>query len=256
MINNQISSKQIVINDLLINYYAFLSDKKISKTLVFLHGWGVDSKLWFKIAPSLIEKNFSLYFIDLPGFGQSQNPSESFDIDQYKNVVLKFIESLELKNVAIIGHSFGGSIAIKVAIDNPHYLEKLVLVNAAGARHSSISKSFKTILAKIIRPLFFPPFMQPIRAKFYQLIGSEYLNIPSMSKVFSQVVSENLMPFLSEINIPTLIISGDNDKVTPVSHAKEMNKKIKNSKLVILSGGHFSFLDQPDEFVNVLTKFV
>lgn len=255
--NNKISNKQIVINNLLVNYYYFLSNKKNSqKTLVFLHGWGVDSQLWFKIAPMLVKKNYSLYFLDLSGFGRSQTPPEYFDLDQYKNVVEKFISNLGLKNIVIIGHSFGGSVAIKVAIDNPNYLEKLVLVNAAGVRHTSTLKSIKSILVNIVRPFFSPSFMQPIRTKFYQMIGSEYLNIPSMSKVFSKVVSENLMPKLSKISIPSLIISGDNDKVTPLSHAKEMNNKIKGSKLAVLSGGHFSFLDQPDEFVNVLTKFV
>lgn len=234
-----------------------MSSKEIPrKTLVFLHGWGVNSQLWFKIAPALIKKNYSLYFIDLPGFGQSQTPPESFDLDQYKSVVEKFISNLRLKNVVMIGHSFGGSIAIKISIGNPSYLEKLVLVNAAGVRHTSALKRIRSIFANVARPFFSLSFMQPIRARYYQMIGSEYLNIPSMSKVFARVVSENLMPFLSDINIPTLIISGDNDKVTPVFHAKEMNNKIKNSKLVIFSAGHFSFLDQPEEFVNVLTKFI
>ena len=98
--------------------------------------------------------------------------------------------------------------------------------------------------------------MQPIRIKFYQLLGSEYLENLSMSKVFSLIVSENLMPSLSGINIPTLIVSGSNDKVTPVSHAEDMNKKINGSKLVILKARHFSFLDQSDEFVKELTKFI
>lgn len=234
-----------------------MSSKEIPhKTLVFLHGWGIDSTLWFKIASALINKNYSLYFIDLPGFGKSQTPPESYNLDCYKDIIIKFIRSLDLKNVVIVGHSFGGSVAIKVAIDNPHYLEKLVLVNAAGVRHTPTLKSIKSIFVNVVRPFFSPSFMQPIRTKFYQMIGSEYLSIPSMSKVFAKVVSENLMPLLSKINIPTLIISGRNDKVTPVSHAKEMDRKIKGSKLVVLSSGHFSFLDQPDEFVKLLTKFI
>lgn len=256
MINNQISNKQIIINELLVNYYYSLSDKKSFKTLVFLHGWGVDSKLWFGLIPKIIDRNYSLYFLDLPGFGQSQTPPESYGLDQYRNIVLKFIEKLGLKNINIIGHSFGGSIAIKIASENPNFLSKVILVNAAGIRYYSALKNIKTILAKIISPLFSLSFMQPIRIKLYQMIGSEYLNIPSMSKIFIRVVSENLMSLLSKINKPTLIISGDKDDVTPVTHAQEMNKKISGSKLVILLTGHFSFLDQPDEFVKVLTEFI
>ncbi|EKE13949.1 MAG: hypothetical protein ACD_12C00733G0001, partial [uncultured bacterium] len=70
------NNNQIIINNLLINYFFILPRKKsTNKTLIFLHGWGVDSKLWFKIAPELINKNYSLYFLDLPGFGQSQVPN-------------------------------------------------------------------------------------------------------------------------------------------------------------------------------------
>lgn len=257
MTNNQIFNKQIVINNLLINYYSVLPDKKSSnKTLIFLHGWGVDSQLWFKIVPELINKNYSLYFLDLPGFGQSQTPPKSYGLDQYRNIVLKFIEKLGLKNINIVGHSFGGSIAIKIALENPSFLSKVILVNAAGIRHSSALKKIKTTLAKIISPLFSSSFMQPIRIKFYQMIGSEYLNIPSMSKTFTKIVSENLMPFLSKINKPTLIISGDRDNATPVFHAQEMKRKIGGSKLVILSAGHFSFLDKPEEFNKELIEFI
>ncbi|MEK7177682.1 MAG: alpha/beta hydrolase, partial [Patescibacteria group bacterium] len=85
MTNNQISNKQIIINNLLINYYSVLSDKKSpDKTLVFLHGWGVDSQLWFKLIPELSDANYSLYFLDLPGFGQSQVPNSIYDVDDYK----------------------------------------------------------------------------------------------------------------------------------------------------------------------------
>jgi len=256
MTYNQIFNKQIIVNNLLINYYSVLSDKKSVKTLVFLHGWGVDSKLWFKIASELINKNYSLYFLDLPGFGQSQIPNSNYDIDDYKKIVYEFVKKLGLKNINLIGHSFGGSISIKIASENPIFLEKLILVNASGIRYSSTPKKIKTLLAKIVSPLFSPSFMQPFRFKFYQMIGSEYLNIPAMSRIFKKVVSQNLLPILLEINKPTLIISGDKDKITPVALAKKMNEKIKNSKLIILSAGHFSFLDQPEEFIKALINFI
>jgi len=249
-------NNQIIINDLLINYYSVLPDKKNSgKTIVFLHGWGVDGKIWFSLAPKLIDRNCSLYFLDLPGFGQSQIPKTTYAIDDYKRVIYEFVKKLSLKKIILIGHSFGGSIGIKIASENPAFLDKLILVNAAGIRDNSRRKSLKSSLAKLLSPVFSPSFMQPIRIKFYQLIGSEYLNIPAMSKIFSKVVSEDLSPLLSNIKKPTLIISGDKDKVTPVSHAKLMSNKIKGSKLVVLSAGHFSFMDQPEKFIEELIKF-
>ena len=257
MPNNQISNKQIIIDKLVINYYFFLPKKKSNKTLVFLHGWGVDSKLWFKIVPELINQNYSLYFIDLPGFGQSQVPDSIYDVDDYKKIVYEFIKKLGLKKINLIGHSFGGRIAIKIAAENPDFLEKIILVGAAGIAHDSRKKKLLTIISKFIRPILKPSFMQALRKKFYLLIGSEYLENEKLSKIFSKVVSENLTRLLTLIKKPTLIIWGKKDNVTPLYYGELMNKLIPKSKLIIFEkAGHFSFLDAPEEFVKELIKFI
>jgi pimeloyl-ACP methyl ester carboxylesterase len=258
VVNNQISNKQIIVNDLLVNYYYFLPDKKSpNKTLVFLHGWGVDSQLWFKITPELINKNYSMYFLDLPGFGQSQLPDTTYDVDDYKEIVYEFITKLGLRKITLIGHSFGGRIAIKIVAENPEFLDKVVLVGAAGIVHDSRKKKILVTVSKFISPIFKPSFMQPLRKKFYLLIGSEYLENIKLSKIFAKVVMEDLTHLFSKIKKKVLIIWGRNDKVTPLADGQLMNKLISKSKLIVLEkSGHFSFLDQPDEFVNTLTKFI
>lgn len=260
MINSQISNQKIIINELLINYYFFLPKKKTTKTLVFLHGWGVNSTLWFKIAPVLIDKNYSLYFLDLPGFGQSQTPQKDFYLDDYVNVVENFVKKLGLKNIVLIGHSFGGRITIKLAAENPDFLQKVVLVDSAGIYHHSQVKTLKLLIASIIKPIFQFSFMQTFRRKIYQITGNEeYLAIPALSKIFSHVVNEDLTSYLSKIKLPTLIIWGekDNNEASTINDAQQMKKSIKNSKLEILKdAGHFSFLDQPEEFVKALTEYI
>jgi len=257
VINNQILNKQIVINGLLINYYYALPDKKISKILVFLHGWGVDSKLWFSIVPELIKKNYSMYFLDLPGFGQSQVPNTVYDVDDYKKIVSEFIKKLGLKNINLIGHSFGGRITIKLAAENPDFLEKIVLVDTAGIVTASRIKKITALIAKVISPIFKPSFMQPLRKKFYLLIGSEYLENEKLSKIFSKVVSENLTRLLTLIKKPALILWGKNDNITPLYYGELMNKLIPKSKFVVFEkAGHFSFIDQPGEFNRSLINFI
>lgn len=260
MINNQISNKKIIINNLLINYYSSLPDKKSNKTLVFLHGWGVDSQTWLSLFDLLKNFPYVLYFVDLPGFGQSQTPAKDFYLDDYVNVVENFIKKLNLKNIVLFGHSFGGRITIKLAAKNPDYLEKVVLVDSAGIYHHSQVKTFKLLIALIIRPIFQFSFMQTFRQKIYQLTGNEeYLAIPALSKTFSHIVSEDLTSYLSKIKLPTLIIWGDKDdnEASTIADAQLMKKSIKNSKLEILKeAGHFSFLDQPKEFVKALTDFI
>ncbi|MEK7522605.1 MAG: alpha/beta hydrolase [Patescibacteria group bacterium] len=256
--NNQISNKQIIINNLLLNYYSVLPDKKFTnKTLVFLHGWGVDNQLWFKIVPELINKNYSLYFLDLPGFGQSQIPNTTYDVDDYKKIVYEFVEKLGLKKINLIGHSFGGRIAIKIGAENPDFLEKIILVDAAGIIHDSRKKKLLATISKFIKPIFKLTFMQPLRKKFYLLIGSEYLENIKLSKIFTKVVMEDLTHLFSKIKKQVLIIWGRDDKVTLLNDGKLMNKLIPNSKLVVFEkAGHFSFLDQPEEFSNELIKFI
>lgn len=258
MINNQISNKQLIINNLLVNYYYFLPDKKSpNKTLVFLHGWGVDSKYWFKILPELTKKNYSLYFLDLPGFGQSQIPKTTYDVDDYKKIVSEFINKLGLKNINLIGHSFGGRITIKLAAENPDFLEKIVLVDTAGIVTASKIKKMLALIARFISPIFKPAFMQPLRKKLYFLIGSEYLENEKLSEIFSKVVSENLTRLLTRIKKPTMIIWGGKDTVTPLYYGQLMSKLILRSKLVVFeNAGHFSFLDSPEEFVRELTEFI
>lgn len=259
MINNQISNKKIIINDLLINYYC-LPKNKAKKTLIFLHGWGVDSQTWLTLLNQLKNKLYALYFIDLPGFGQSQTPQKDFYLDDYVNVVENFVKKLDRKNIVLIGHSFGGRIAIKLAAESPDFLQKIVLVDSAGIYHHSQIKTLKLLIASIIRPLFQFSFMQSFRRKIYQITGSEeYLTIPALSKTFSHIVSEDLTSYLPQIKLSTLIIWGDKDsnEASTLNDAQLMKKNIPNSKLEILKdAGHFSFFDQPKEFVKALTEYI
>lgn len=237
------------------NYYFFPSKNKADKTLIFLHGWGMSGRHWLRIAENL--KKFDVYLIDLPGFGDSQVPPKTFDVESYKDTVKEFVKKMGIKKAVLIGHSFGGRITIKTAAEKPDFLEKIVLVNTAGVVTASTIKKVTSLFAKLISPVFRPKFMQPLRKKFYSIIGSEYLENEQLSKIFSNVVSEDLVKHLSSIDTPTLIIWGDKDRVTPIDFGFLMKNKIKDSKLVIIkNAGHFSFLEKPNEFIENLFKFI
>ncbi len=248
-------NKNIVVDNILLNYY-FRKSRQSKKTVVFLHGWGVDSRLWFKLLP-LLGDNYDLYFIDLPGFGKSQTPKDAIDLDKYSDLVVDFSKKIGLKKFSLVGHSFGGRIAIKIASKNPGFLDKLVLVDSAGIKNVSLSIKSKQLFAKIIKPFFVPSFMQAARQKIYHFIGSEYLDISGLSKIFSKVVSENLLPELSKIKKRTLLVWGEKDSTTSLKDAFIMKDMISDSKLVILEkSGHFSFLDEPEKFAKAIIDFV
>ncbi len=250
-----LSPKQITVNGLLLNYYAGGGSKP--PTLVFLHGWRADGSAWF---PALENFNFenSIYCIDLPGFGKSELPHEPYSVENYSEIVSGFITKLGLEKVVIIGHSFGGRVAIKIASKIPNFLKGMVLVDSAGFVDRTFSNKLKRIIAKPLRPIFkLKPFHE-LRKSIYRLIGSEdYVMTPQLRETYLKAIGEDLSEALKKIETPTMIIWGAQDKDTPVKFAHKIKDIIKNSKLVILKdAGHFSFLDKKEEFLKEFKNFL
>ena len=249
------NQKQIAINGLLLNYYTGGGDK--SPALLFLHGWRSESIVWFPLLENFETEN-PIYCLDLPGFGKSELPREPYGVENYSEMVSGFISKLGLENVVIVGHSFGGRIAIKLASKHPGFLRGIVLVDSAGFVDSTLSNKLKRIIAKLLKPIFKLKLLHGIRNSIYRLIGSEdYIATPQLRETYLKVIGEDLSEALKQINVPTTIIWGAQDKDTPVKWARKMKDIIKNSKLVVLNGaGHFSFLDKKKEFSETLCDFL
>jgi pimeloyl-ACP methyl ester carboxylesterase len=248
-------NEQIILNGQLVSYGHYNSQKQ-NGCLIFLHGWRSNKEVWNGVVGKL--GGSAIYQIDLPGFGKSQAPSRTMTVGDYAEVVKGFIEKLGLSNVIVVGHSFGGRIGIKLASKNPEFISKLVLVDSAGFAMDSQKKTAMNLAAKIVKPFFKPKFMQGLRKSIYKQIGSEdYVATPELQRTFVNVVSEDLTKDMGQIKCPTLIINGQNDKDTPVEFGRRMQSLIPNSKFLILkNAGHFSFLDQPEEFEQELIRFI
>jgi pimeloyl-ACP methyl ester carboxylesterase len=250
---------QVVVNKNLISYSS--NENAGNFCLLFLHGWRSNKEIWggiIKQTNNLANNQFNIYALDLPGFGQSQTPREPMTVGDYAEVVAKFIKKLELKNVIIVGHSFGGRIGIKLACNHPDLVSKLVLVDSAGFTADKKKLNIMGVGAKIVKPFFKPKFMQGLRNKIYKSIGSEdYVATPELQKTYINVISEDLSHDMKDVKCATLIINGENDLDTPVDFGKRMNALIPNSKFVILpKAGHFSFIDKPEDFLAELTRFI
>jgi pimeloyl-ACP methyl ester carboxylesterase len=246
--------QQIIINNQLINYCEAATAGE--KCLLFLHGWRSNKEIWRDVILKL--SNYPVFALDLPGFGGSQIPKQAFTVGDYADVVAGFIKKLDLKNTIIVGHSFGGRVGIKLASQHPGLISKLVLVDSAGFAMDESKKNFINTAAKIAKPFFKPKIMQGLRKKIYQKIGSEdYVATPGLTQTYLNVISEDLTEYVKKISQPTLIIYGQNDTATPPEFGKKMHGLIPNSKFQILpNAGHFSFLDQPEEFVKVVSDFI
>lgn len=250
----------IVINNLLVNFYKLSKEtgRAGNLSLLFLHGWRSSAEVWRAIAKALESENVELYALDFPGFGESPKPPRDFTLQDYTDLVAGFIQKLELKSVVLIGHSFGGRVAIKLAATKPSLVAKLVLIDSAGLVLNPNKKRMMNMIAKAAKPFFKPSFMQKFRKTIYQTIGAEdYMATPDLRGTFINVVNEDLSEYLGQIRQETLIIWGEKDTDTPLEFAQIMKDKIKHSRLVIFEGaGHFSFLDRPKEFAGELKKFI
>lgn len=252
------NQEKILVNDYLINYYTgqIQSDKP---NLVFLHGWGNDSQVWQKAISSLANE-YNCYAIDLIGFGLSDKPKKGLSLETYVELFIEFTRKLNIQNPVLIGHSFGGRVGIILSANHPETLSKLVLVDSAGIYHKKTSTKIKESIAKIVKPIFKPQFMQGIRRSIYNFIGAnDYFDYPYMQEFFGIMVDIDLTPLLSKITIPTLIIWGEKDQnqYTPLEDGQLINKEVKNSKLIIIpNGSHHSFLDYPEMFEESIRNFV
>jgi len=218
----------ITVKGLKINYLVMGE----GKPLLILHGWGSKSANWKKVAEMLIGRGVKVIIPDLPGFGESQPPKTVWGLDDYADFVRKFSKKTNLKDFYLLGHSFGGAVAVKYAINFPP--KKLFLVSAACFRKSSFRKRTLRLLAKLFKVFSFIPYA---RKAFYKFIvkRSDYPYAQGvMKQIYLEAIKQDIGNILDLIKVPTVIIWGDKDKVTPLVQAHLIKDKIKNSKLNII----------------------
>lgn len=249
----------ININDYNINYI----DEGSGEAVLLLHGWGSDLKS-FAALISLLKTKYRVLAIDYPGFGESDKLKTSFSVDDYCDIVVEFLKKLNIDRVILVGHSYGGRIILKLNNRNdlPFIIEKNVLIDAAGIiDKKDIIVKIKIVIYKLFKKIFIS---LPVSSekkdelvmKLRKKLGSSDYSIASkvMQETLVKSVNEDLTYCLDNMK-ESLIIWGDRDTVTPVWMAKLMEERIKNSGLVVLKGGHFSYIDDPNTFSRVMISY-
>ena len=232
-------------------------------TVLILHGWGGTSDSWTKVQPLLAKKGYLVVVPDLPGFGKTPSPPVGWSLERYVDFIERFSEELGLKRYVLLGHSFGGRIAIRYAQKYGEEVERLILCSAAGIRHVRLRHKVFLIIAKGANIIGALPvlrrFRKPVRRLFYRAIKrTDYLEAEGvMKEVFLSALSRNLKPILSSIRTPTLIIWGEEDESVPLEDAYTMEKEIPGARLVTFPGiGHSPHKKIPEKLVEEIHKFV
>lgn len=233
------------------------------KDLLVLHGWGANINTVLSIV-NLLKPYFKVYAVDLPGFGASETPREVFGSEDYARIVKKFLDTMQIKKVILIGHSFGGKLSILIGTNYPEIVDKIVLVDSAGLiPKRGLNYYLKVYTFKTLKFLYktFSFWIDDDKRmeKFYKKFGStDYKEAEGiMRNILVKVVNEDLKPILKNIQSPTLLIWGDKDTATPLYMGKIMEKEIPESGLVVLEGtGHYSYLEDFNRFAIILKAFL
>lgn len=229
------------------------------KTLVILHGWQSSKERWQKVKEGIEKAGIRVIVPDIPGFKQENELDRPWNLSDYNAWLEKFVEDQNLgTGFFLLGHSFGGALATKFVLTHPGQVGKLFLVASACIRRKTIKKWFLGQVSKVFTIFSFLPFFPLARKAFYKFVvgPSDYLNAKGeLKQTFLNVISEDLSSSLPGINVPTVIIWGGNDRATLVEDAYLINKKINNSKLVIIPGkGHSLQLEAPDQLIEAVVK--
>ena len=233
-------------------------------TVVILQGWGTNLGVYDSVADAIKDK-YKVVQFDLPGFGGSDEPRQGWSVDDYADFFCDFLKALQIKKATLIGHSYGGRVIIKLAArrNRSFEIDRIVLIDSAGILpHKTFAQKVKAKRYKILKKLFsnkviyylFPELIEDWRSRQG---SADYRNAtPRMRECLVKAVNEDLTGLLPEIEQETLLIWGDQDTATPIGDAKIMEEKIPHAGLVVLKGsGHFSFLEQPALFRNIMRSY-
>lgn len=233
----------------------------IGPAMIMMHGWGCKASTLAILEKVAVEQH-TVYNLDLPGFGESEEPTEVWGIEEYTEMLEDFVKQLGIEKPILLGHSFGGRISILYASRND--VDKVVLVDAAGVKPKRTVKYYYKVysfkMAKQLAYIFLnKDKAEKVINKWRGKAGSSDYSQASakMRAIMSRIVNQDLCKFMPKIKAPTLLIWGENDKATPISDAKKMEKLIPDAGLVSFPGaGHYSFIDNPYQSCAVLRSFI
>ncbi|MCB1596444.1 MAG: alpha/beta hydrolase [Gammaproteobacteria bacterium] len=265
--------KFVSVDGLELRYHTWGEPGPGKPAAVLLHGFG-NSLQSFRLLAPLLTTHYYVVAVDMPGYGLSAKPAD-FD---YRNphqaqMIKNFIRALGLKNVVIGGHSLGGAIAFRVALDNPDVIG-LVVMNPG---------IISTGVPPIARYIFFP--MQRIQAKLFgdpefranflrrsfidpSIVTDEVVRnlsltsrsegyMSGMTSLMGQYSDADEVPMLPQLEVPSLIVWGAQDRGKPAGEFEQLRALLPNNTAVLVAGsGHYVQEEAPAETAEAMNAFV
>lgn len=230
------------------------------KLVLILHGWGDNSKGLAGLQKDL-SAEYTVLAVDLPGFGGSQAPGNSWNLDDYAGFLHAVLRKLKLpKPYAIVGHSNGGALAIRAMALGQLDADKLILLATSGVRSRGDARLvFLKAAAKTGRAstVWLPAkYRNRLRRRLYDAAGSDMLAVPQMEETFKRVVRQDVQDDAKSIGRPTLLVYAKDDASVPLADGRIYERLIKGSRLETVTGGHFVHLEHPERVAGLIKEFL
>ncbi len=231
--------------------------------VLLLHGWASSFDVYRGIMNALSDR-CRLVALNFPGCGNSDTMAEPWNLDDYCDLVIKFIEKIGLENPILIGHSHGGRVIMKLAGAKMLNPPKIVFLDAAGLipkksmKQKMRARSFKIIKGALSLPLIRNHSASLLNKARKHYGSADYNAAPEvLRKTMVSLVNCDLRELLHNISCPTLLIWGENDTATPLSDAKIIESLIPDAGLCEIKGaGHYSFCENPVLAHAILRSFI
>ena len=204
--------------------------------------------------------NYPIYSLDLPGHGKSGGESQT-SVEKYADIVNKFVTAIKLDNVCIVGHSMGASIALNAALDKYSWLRAIALIGGASkmfvtdAILEGLKENFELTIENIVKYSWYKNtgafFKQKARQRMLEA-GSKVVHDD-----FYACSQFDVSDRLAEIDIPTLVIASNYDRMVPIKVSHEMADQLSRSTFVTLENcGHFQHIEQTSRVAKELANYL
>ena len=250
--NNRWTRKEIEFNGFTLSYLE--GERSSGKTILFLHGWGLSTAPYRDCLNALAQK-YRVIAPDLPGFGQSPCSLSLYSYQTYANCIFQLVQQLSLKHFHLMGHSFGGGVALALAATIPQQVKSAIAINSTGISLISLPDTIEGRFAEFpqqIAQLRWQVFSQIMQVYIHNLIFRSQHLIEGAKIAFN----EDIRPWLSDIECPCLILWGERDRFTPIEIGYGLVEAIPNSRLQVVPNRYHEWcMMQPETIAEISFDF-
>ncbi len=253
----------IIIDDTSVHYEQI---GRRGRPVIFLHGWLGSWEYW---RPSMeaVAGSFRSYSFDFWGFGHSANRRQQGGIETYSRQVIQFMTALGIDRAMLVGHSMGGMVAMKTALDHPERVQQVVTVGAPF-EGSSLSWLLKLTRYHAVADAFarwswlrrnaFRFFMGNFAGSSMDRILDDTLksNAETLSATVNSMLQTDLRPELHRLQVPAMVIHGGRDDVVDARQVDLFHTVRAASVVLLHESRHFPFLDEQDLVNDLLLRFL